>query len=119
MQCFNVKGDYYRYLAEFTTGDAESKAAQNARVACAGDTKMFLQNLVVACKTANVAFEDTIAEPDQQSLDFGARSVIAKEMFSAVKLAREIDEPASDVVGDGYVSQTMFSATSCGEQATW
>ena len=37
------------------------------------------------------------------------RSVTAKEIFSAVKLAREIDESASDVVGAGIVSQMMFS----------
>ena len=37
-------------------------------------------------------------------------SVIAKETFSAVvKHAREIDESASDVVGEGIVSQMMFS----------
>ena len=56
-----------------------------------------LQNLDVACKTARVAFEDAIAEPDQQALKFGVRSVIAKEMFSSVKLAREIDESVETV----------------------
>merc|ERR1712232_162299 len=28
-----MKADYYRYIAEFSTGDAKSKAAENARLA--------------------------------------------------------------------------------------
>merc|ERR1712050_92547 len=28
-----MKGDYYRYIAEFTDGDAKTKAAESARVA--------------------------------------------------------------------------------------
>ena len=37
---FTVKGDYCGYFAEFATGDADSKAAQDARVGCAEDTKI-------------------------------------------------------------------------------
>ena len=42
-----MKGDYFRHFAEFATGDAESKAAEDARVACAGDTKIAEEELVV------------------------------------------------------------------------
>ena len=81
--------DYYRYLAEFATGDAKSKAAEDARVAYAEATKVAEKDLVVthpirlglalnfsvfqyevlqnpdeACKMARVAFEDAIAELD-------------------------------------------------------
>ena len=84
---YKMKGDYYRYLAEFATGDAKSKAAEDARVAYAEATKVAEKDLVVthpirlglalnfsvfqyevlqnpdeACKMARVAFEDAIAE---------------------------------------------------------
>ena len=81
---YKMKGDYYRYLAEFATGDAKSKAAEDARVAYAEATKVAEKDLVVthsihlglalnfsvfqyevlqnpdeACKMARVAFEDS------------------------------------------------------------
>ena len=81
---FNVKGDY---LAELATGDAECKAAQDARVTFAEDTKIAEKDLVVThpiclsltlnfsvsrygvlqnsdegCEMARVAFEDAISE---------------------------------------------------------
>ena len=49
--CFNVKGDCCRYLADFATGDAESKASQDARVAHAGDAKTAEKDLVVTHPT--------------------------------------------------------------------
>merc|ERR1712136_606508 len=86
---FKMKGDYFRYLAEFSTGDGKSKAAEDARVAYAEATKIAEKDLVVthpirlglalnfsvfqyevlqspdeACKMARVAFEDAIAELD-------------------------------------------------------
>ena len=46
----------------------------------------------------------------RRDVEFGVRGVIAKETFSAVvKHAGQIDESASDVVGDGIVSQMVFS----------
>ena len=48
---FNVKGDY---LAELATGDAECKAAQDARVTFAEDTKIAEKDLVV---THPICFE--------------------------------------------------------------
>ena len=35
---YKMKGDYYRYLAEFATGKAKSKAREDACVAYAGAT---------------------------------------------------------------------------------
>ena len=92
--CFNVKGDKYRYLAELATSDAESKAAKDARVACAEDTKIAEKDLVVtlilsirawhwisvsqyevhqipdeACRMARVAFKDVIVESDNVAKD--------------------------------------------------
>merc|ERR1712050_763684 len=84
-----MKADYYRYIAEFSDGDAKSKASENARVAYEEAQKMgdkdlavthpirlglalnfsvfqyeVLQNPEDACKMARTAFEDAIAELD-------------------------------------------------------
>merc|ERR1712012_78185 len=91
---YKMKGDYYRYLAEFATGDAKSEAAEDARVAYAEATWVAEKDLVVthpirlglalnfsvfqyevlqnpdeACKMARVAFEDAIAELDNVAED--------------------------------------------------
>ena len=42
-----VKGDYYGHFAEFATGDAENRVAEDACVACAGDTKRTEKDWVV------------------------------------------------------------------------
>ena len=42
-----IKGDYYRYLAEFATGEAKSKAGEDACVAYAKATKIAEKDLVV------------------------------------------------------------------------
>merc|ERR1711953_681845 len=82
-----MKADYYRYIAEFTDGDAKSKAAESARAAyqeahnvaekdlavthpirlgLALNFSVFqyevLNNLDEACKMARTAFEDATAE---------------------------------------------------------
>merc|ERR1712039_768092 len=89
-----MKADYYRYIAEFTDGDAKSKAAESARAAYAEATKVAEKDLVVthpirlglalnysvfmyevlsqpeeACKMARTAFEDAIAELDNVAED--------------------------------------------------
>merc|ERR1711998_382866 len=78
-----MKADYYRYIAEFTSGDAKTKAAENARLAYDEAQKVaekdlavthpirlglalnfsvfqyeVLQNPEEACKMARTAFED-------------------------------------------------------------
>merc|ERR1712056_114083 len=78
-----MKADYYRYIAEFSDGDAKSKAAENARLAYAEAQTVAEKDLAVthpirlglalnfsvfqyevlsnpdeACKMARTAFED-------------------------------------------------------------
>merc|ERR1712186_261141 len=84
-----MKADYYRHIAEFSEGDAKTKAAENARVAYDEAQKVAEKDLAVthpirlglalnfsvfqyevlnkpddACKMARTAFEDAIAELD-------------------------------------------------------
>merc|ERR1712130_63851 len=84
-----MKADYHRYIAEFSDGDAKSKAAENARLSYEEAHKLAKTGLVVthpirlglalnysvcqyevfqnpdeACKIARTAFEDAIAELD-------------------------------------------------------
>jgi len=86
-----MKGDYYRYIAEFTDGDKKSAAANSAKLAyddamaAAGELAVthpirlglalnfsvfhyeVLNNPDEACKMARTAFEDAIAELDNVS----------------------------------------------------
>merc|ERR1711877_58341 len=87
-------GDYYRYIAEFSDGDAKSKASENARAAYEEAQKVAEKDLAVthpirlglalnfsvfqyevlsqpeeACKMARTAFEDAIAELDNVAED--------------------------------------------------
>mmetsp|Transcript_40219 Transcript_40219/g.94606 ORF Transcript_40219/g.94606 Transcript_40219/m.94606 type:complete len:242 (-) Transcript_40219:238-963(-) len=89
-----MKGDYYRYIAEFTDGDKKSSAAENARKSYEEAQKVaekdlavthpirlglalnfsvfqyeVLQNPEEACKMARTAFEDAIAELDSVAED--------------------------------------------------
>merc|ERR1711957_964840 len=82
-----MKADYYRYIAEFSDGDAKTKAAECARLAYEDAQKVAEKDLAVthpirlglalnysvfqyevlanpdeACKMARTAFEDAIAE---------------------------------------------------------
>merc|ERR1712072_402840 len=84
-----MKADYYRYIAEFSDGDAKSKVAESAQLAYEEAHKVaekdlavthpirlglalnysvfqyeVLQNPDEACKMARTAFEDAIAELD-------------------------------------------------------
>merc|ERR1712032_220396 len=84
-----MKADYYRYIAEFTSGDKRSKASQDAKEAYEVATAVAEKDLVVthpirlglalnysvfmyevlnqpeeACKMARIAFESAIAELD-------------------------------------------------------
>merc|ERR1712087_651208 len=89
-----MKADYFRYIAEFSNGDAQKKAAENARLAYEEASKVAEKDLVVthpirlglalnysvfqyevlsnpdeACKMARTAFEDAIAELDNVAED--------------------------------------------------
>merc|ERR1712178_91606 len=84
-----MKADYYRYIAEFSDGNAKEQAAEEARKAYEEATKVAEKDLAVthpirlglalnysvfqyevlsnpddACKLARTAFEDAIAELD-------------------------------------------------------
>merc|ERR1712206_61314 len=89
-----MKADYFRYIAEFSEGDAKIKAAENARLAYEEASKVAEKDLAVthpirlglalnysvfqyevlsnpdeACKMARTAFEDAIAELDNVAED--------------------------------------------------
>jgi 14-3-3 protein epsilon len=100
-----MKGDYYRYIAEFTDGDAKSKAAESARLAYEDASKAandlavtnpirlglalnysvfqyeVLSNPDEACKMARTAFEDAIAELDNVAEDSYKDSTLIMQLL--------------------------------------
>merc|ERR1712130_64491 len=101
-----MKADYYRYIAEFTDGDAKSKAAENARKAYHDAHEVAAKDLAVthpirlglalnysvfqyevlsnpdeACKMARTAFEDAIAELDNVAEDSYKDSTLIMQLL--------------------------------------
>merc|ERR1712063_98255 len=101
-----MKADYYRYIAEFTDGDAKSKAAESAREAYEAAKQVAEKDLVVthpirlglalnysvfmyevlanpdeACKMARTAFEDAIAELDNVAEDSYKDSTLIMQLL--------------------------------------
>merc|ERR1711948_157006 len=101
-----MKADYYRYIAEFTDGDAKSKAAESARLAYADAQAVAEKDLAVthpirlglvlnysvfqyevlsqpdeACKMARTAFEDAIAELDSVAEDSYKDSTLIMQLL--------------------------------------
>merc|ERR1711948_6348 len=101
-----MKADYYRYIAEFSSGDAKSKAAENARLAYQDASNVAEKDLVVthpirlglalnysvfqyevlqqpeeACKIARTAFEDAIAELDNVAEDSYKDSTLIMQLL--------------------------------------
>jgi len=100
-----MKGDYYRYIAEFTDGDKKSAAANSAKLAyddamgaaselavthpirlgLALNFSVFhyevLNNPDEACKMARTAFEDAIAELDNVSEDSYKDSTLIMQLL--------------------------------------
>merc|ERR1711909_213921 len=101
-----MKADYYRYIAEFSDGDAKAKAAENARQAYEEAHKVaekdlavthpirlglalnysvfqyeVLQNPDEACKMARTAFEDAIAELDNVAEDSYKDSTLIMQLL--------------------------------------
>jgi len=98
-------GDYYRYMAEFTDGDAKSKAAEDARQSYESATNAakglavthpirlglalnysvfqyeVLSNPDEACKMARTAFEDAIAELDNVAEDSYKDSTLIMQLL--------------------------------------
>jgi len=101
-----MKADYYRYIAEFTDGDAKAKAAESARAAYADAAGVAEKDLAVthpirlglalnysvfmyevlanpeeACKMARSAFEDAIAELDNVAEDSYKDSTLIMQLL--------------------------------------
>merc|ERR1711981_477208 len=101
-----MKADYFRYIAEFSDGDAKSKAAESARLAYEAASKVAEKDLVVthpirlglalnysvfqyevlqnpdeACKMARTAFEDAIAELDNVAEDSYKDSTLIMQLL--------------------------------------
>jgi len=101
-----MKADYYRYIAEFTSGDKKSEAANNAKLAYEEAAKVAEKDLVVthpirlglalnfsvfqyevlsnpdeACKMARTAFEDAIAELDNVAEDSYKDSTLIMQLL--------------------------------------
>merc|ERR1712226_570409 len=101
-----MKADYYRYIAEFSDGDAKSKAAESARQAYADAAAVAEKDLAVthpirlglalnysvfmyevlsnpdeACKMARTAFEDAIAELDNVAEDSYKDSTLIMQLL--------------------------------------
>merc|ERR1712038_1243781 len=79
-----MKADYYRYIAEFSSGDAKSKAAENARLAyqeASNVAEKVLANPDEACKMARTAFEDAIAELDNVAEDSYKDSTLIMQLL--------------------------------------
>merc|ERR1711970_749043 len=101
-----MKADYYRYIAEFTSGNKKSAAAENARKAYAEALNIAEKDLPVthpirlglalnysvfqyevlgnpdeACKMARTAFEDAIAELDNVAEDSYKDSTLIMQLL--------------------------------------
>jgi len=101
-----MRADYFRYIAEFTTGDAKAKAAESARQSYEDAAKVaekdlavthpirlglalnysvflyeVLQNPDEACKMARTAFEDAIAELDNVAEDSYKDSTLIMQLL--------------------------------------
>merc|ERR1711897_95076 len=101
-----MKADYYRYIAEFTTGTKKSEASEKARQAYDEAQKVAEKDLAVthpirlglalnfsvfqyevlgnpdeACKMARTAFEDAIAELDNVAEDSYKDSTLIMQLL--------------------------------------
>merc|ERR1711953_762552 len=101
-----MKADYYRYIAEFSDGEAKSRAAEQARLAYDEAQKVAEKDLAVthpirlglalnfsvfqyevlnkpddACKMARTAFEDAIAELDNVAEDSYKDSTLIMQLL--------------------------------------
>merc|ERR1712217_99285 len=101
-----MKADYYRYIAEFTDGEAKTKAAESARAAYQEAHNVAEKDLAVthpirlglalnfsvfmcevlsqpeqACQVARAAFEDAIAELDNVAEDAYLDSTLIMQLL--------------------------------------
>merc|ERR1712023_579807 len=103
---YKMKGDYFRYIAEYAEGEGKAKAANSAKEAYEDASKVAATDLVVthpirlglalnfsvfhyevlnnpeeACKMARQAFEDAIAELDSVSEDSYKDSTLIMQLL--------------------------------------
>jgi 14-3-3 protein epsilon len=103
---YKMKGDYYRYLAEFATGNERKDAAENSLVAYKAASDISTTDLVPthpirlglalnfsvfyyeilnspdrACRLAKAAFDDAIAELDTLSEDSYKDSTLIMQLL--------------------------------------
>jgi len=118
---YKMKGDYYRYLAEFRSGDARKQAAENAheayksasdiaskdlapthpiRLGLALNFSVFYYEIMnspdKACQLAKQAFDDAITELDKLSEDSYKDSTVIMQL-----LRDNLTLWTSDMQGDG------------------
>jgi 14-3-3 protein epsilon len=116
-----MMADYYRYIAEFTDGDAKAKAAESARKAYADAAAVAEKDLAVthpirlglalnysvfqyevlnqpdeACKMARTAFEDAIAELDNVAEDSYKDSTLIMQLLRDNLTLWTSDQEAGD-----------------------
>jgi len=118
---YKMKGDYYRYLAEFATSDARKEAAENSLVAYKAATDIAATDLASthpirlglalnfsvfyyeilnsperACRLAKSAFDEAIAELDTLSEESYKDSTLIMQL-----LRDNLTLWTSDIQGDG------------------
>ena len=90
---YKMKGDCYRYLAEFATDDAKSKAGEVACVACAEATMITVKDLVVThpvrlALNSSVFQSEVLQNPDEsrastsQEVCTSSRRILMKTCLS-------------------------------------
>jgi len=118
---YKMKGDYYRYLAEFRAGDARKQASENAHEAYKSASEIASKDLAPthpirlglalnfsvfyyeimnspdkACQLAKQAFDDAITELDKLSEDSYKDSTVIMQL-----LRDNLTLWTSDMQGDG------------------
>merc|ERR1712146_439797 len=116
-----MKADYYRYIAEYTDGDAKQTAANDAKLAYEEAQKVAEKDLAVthpirlglalnfsvfqyevlsnpdeACKMACTAFEDAIAELDNVAEDSYKDATLIMQLLRDNLTLRTSDQEGGD-----------------------
>mmetsp|Transcript_10722 Transcript_10722/g.9136 ORF Transcript_10722/g.9136 Transcript_10722/m.9136 type:complete len:142 (-) Transcript_10722:235-660(-) len=139
-----MKGDYYRYIAEFSSGDTKSKAADDAYQAYKEATSIAQKELLVthpirlglalnfsvfyyevlnqpdeACKMARQSFEDAIAELDNVSEDSYKDSTLIMQLLRDNLTLWTSDQDGGE--GIKYLSRRprILSQISCSSFSTF
>jgi len=123
---YKMKGDYYRYLAEFATGDDRKEASENSLTAYKAASDVAMKELTTthpirlglalnfsvfyyeilnspdrACRLAKTAFDDAIAELDTLSEESYKDSTLIMQLLRDNLTLWTSDMQAEDGDGDG------------------